>query len=111
MGWLRRPGASSGWSSCRSGRAFRHALLPHPMRLKLVRHLWGVARPWAEFMPLAKAAGYAGIEVNILELAPARRAELRERLADLGLFLVAQVFSDGFAAGGDVATHADSFRA
>jgi sugar phosphate isomerase/epimerase len=81
------------------------------MRLILVRHLWGVSEPWATFLPRARAAGYGAIEVNILELAPTARGELRARLADLGLGLVAQIFSDGFATGGDVATHADSFRA
>jgi sugar phosphate isomerase/epimerase len=80
------------------------------MRLLLVRHLWGVAEAWAEFLPRAKAAGYGAIEVNILELAPARRSELGSRLADLGLGLVAQIFTHGFAPGGDVALHLDSFR-
>lgn len=81
-----------------------------PMRLTLVRHLWGVTEAWAEFLPRAKAAGYDAIEVNILELAPERRRELTARLTDLGLGLVAQIFTNGFVAGGAVATHVDSFQ-
>lgn len=80
------------------------------MRLVTVRHLWGVEETWATFLPKAKAAGYAAIEVNILEMSAERRQELTRRLADLGLGLVAQIFTNGFVPGGDVATHADSFR-
>jgi len=80
------------------------------MRLVTVRHLWGVTEDWTTFLPRAKAAGYGAIEVNILEMLPARRRELTSRLADLGLGLVAQIFTNGFVPGGDVATHADSFR-
>ena len=80
------------------------------MRLVAVRHLWGVDEAWECFLPQAKAAGYAAIEVNILELTPVRRQELSTRLADLGLGLVAQIFTNGFVPGGDVATHVESFR-
>lgn len=80
------------------------------MRLVPVRHLWGVTEEWATFLPRAKAAGYGAIETNILEMTPDQRRELRTRLGDLGLDLVAQIFTNGFVAGGDVATHVDSFR-
>ncbi|HEX3134983.1 MAG TPA: hypothetical protein VHX44_15560, partial [Planctomycetota bacterium] len=80
------------------------------MRLTLVRSLWGVDEDWATFLPRAKARGYGAIEVNILEMTPARRSELVSRLADLGLGLVAQIFTNGFVPGGDVATHKTSFR-
>lgn len=80
------------------------------MRLVPVRHLWGVDEAWSTFLPKAKAAGYGAIEVNVLELTPAQRSELTTRLADLGLGLVAQIFTNGFIPGGDVATHVESFR-
>jgi sugar phosphate isomerase/epimerase len=80
------------------------------MRLIPVRHLWGVDEAWATFLPQAKAAGYLAIETNILEMTPERRAELSARLADLGLGLVAQIFTNGFVPGGEVGTHVDSFR-
>lgn len=80
------------------------------MHLMMVRHLWGVDEAWASFLPKAKAAGYGAIEVNILEMSAERRQELTTRLADLGLGLVAQIFTNGFVPGGDVATHAESFR-
>ena len=80
------------------------------MRLVTVRHLWGVEEEWATFFPRAKAAGYGAIEANILEMTPTHREELRARLADLGLGLVAQIFTNGFIPGGDVATHVESFR-
>lgn len=80
------------------------------MRLMPVRHLWGVTEAWATFLPKAKATGYGAIETNILEMTPDQRSELRARLADLGLGLVAQIFTNGFVPGGDVATHVDSFR-
>lgn len=80
------------------------------MRFVAVRHLWGVEEPWATFLPKAKATGYEAIETNILEMSPARRVELCARLSDLGLGLVAQIFTNGFVPGGDVATHVDSFR-
>jgi sugar phosphate isomerase/epimerase len=82
----------------------------HLMRFVAVRHLWGVDESWATFLPKAKATGYEAIEVNVLELAPARRIELVARLGELGLGLVAQIFTNGFIPGGDVATHVDSFR-
>jgi sugar phosphate isomerase/epimerase len=81
------------------------------MRLIPVRHLWGVDEDWATFLPKAKAAGYGAIEVNVFDLSPTRRSELTSRLADLGLGLVAQIFTNGFIPGGDVATHVESFRA
>ncbi len=80
------------------------------MRLVPVRHLWGVEETWASFLPTARAAGYQAVEVNVLELTPDRRRELVARLDDLGLGLVAQIFTNGFIPGGDVATHVDSFR-
>ncbi len=80
------------------------------MRLILVRHLWGVDEPWATFLPRAKAAGYGAIEVNILELTETQRDELTARMRDLGLGLVAQIFTDGFVTGGTVARHVDSFQ-
>lgn len=80
------------------------------MRLVPVRHLWGVVEPWATFLPKAKAAGYAAIEVNVLEMTGGQRTDLRSRLDDLGLGLVAQIFTNGFVPGGAVATHVDSFR-
>jgi sugar phosphate isomerase/epimerase len=80
------------------------------MRLIPVRHLWGVDEEWSTFLPKAKAAGYAAIETNILEMTPTARVDLRTRLDDLGLGLVAQIFTNGFVPGGDVATHIDSFR-
>lgn len=80
------------------------------MRLVPVRHLWGVDEGWATFLPTMKSAGYRAIEVNILDLTPVQRNELSARLADLGLGLVAQIFTNGFVPGGDVATHAESFR-
>lgn len=80
------------------------------MRLITVRHLWGVDEEWATFLPRAKTVGYGAIEANILEMTPTRRQELSSRLADLGLGLVAQIFTNGFIPGGDVATHVESFR-
>lgn len=80
------------------------------MRLIMVRHMWGVDEGWASFLPKAKAAGYGAIEINILLLTPVRRTELTTRLADLGLGLVAQIFTNAFIPGGDVATHVESFR-
>jgi sugar phosphate isomerase/epimerase len=80
------------------------------MRLVPVRHLWGVDEAWEMFLPRAKAAGYGAIEVNVLEMTPTARAELRTRLDDLGLGLVAQIFTHGFIPGGDIATHVESFR-
>jgi sugar phosphate isomerase/epimerase len=80
------------------------------MRLVPVRQLWGVDEAWATFLPKAKAAGYRAIEVNILELSAAQRLDFSARLADLGLGLVAQIFTNGFIAGGEVTTHVESFR-
>ncbi len=79
----------------------------NPMRLVLVRHLWGISESWENAMPRIAAEGFTAIEAPVERYAPAEAARLRELLATHGLGLVAQ----GFTYGADVDAHLAALRA
>lgn len=80
------------------------------MKLKLVRHLWGVdgATGYEQYLPRWRETGYTAVELS-LRLAPDPAAFLRF-LRQSGLEWVPQVFSRDFEPGGSVREHVDSLR-
>ena len=80
------------------------------MRLKLVRHLWGIdlTHGLHHYLPHWQAVGYEALEVSI-RMVPDRRAFL-SFLEDSRLQWVPQVFSRGLVPGGSVPEHLDSLR-
>lgn len=80
------------------------------MKLKLVRHLWGVdlTRDLRAYLPHWRQVGYAGLEVSL------RHVPDRERflafLKEASLEWVPQVFSRDFEPGGTVQQHLTSLR-
>ena len=84
------------------------------MRLKLVRHLWGVdlGRGLRPYLAGWRETGYTALEVSLRVLpGDAARTELLDvvRSGDWGW--VPQVFSNDFVAGGTVREHLASLRA
>lgn len=84
------------------------------MRLKLVRHLWGVdlGRGLRPYLAGWRETGYTALEVSLRVLPDgAVRAELLDavRASDWGW--VPQVFTNDFVAGGTVREHLSSLRA
>ena len=73
------------------------------MKLKLIRHLWGVTGSWEETFPRFAELGFTGIEAPL----PAKPDERRFRklLDQHGFAYIPQIFS----AGADAAEHARSF--
>lgn len=80
------------------------------MKLKLVRHLWGVDHtPGLEhYLPRWREVGYSAIEGSI-RIWPDRPGLLRF-LRDTGWDWIPQVFSNDFRGGGSVREHLDSLR-
>jgi hypothetical protein len=80
------------------------------MKLKLVRHLWGVegTHGYAHYLPRWREAGYAAVEVSI-RFVPDRTGFLRF-LKESGWPWVPQVYSRDFVPGGSVREHLDSLR-
>ena len=74
------------------------------MHLVLIRHLWGVERPWETAFPRFKAEGFAGIEAPLP--APADVPRFSDLLQLHGFCYVPQIFT----AGADVEEHLASFR-
>ena len=81
------------------------------MKLKLVRHLWGVdlTHGFEHHLPRWRDAGYEALE-NRIPPAPDRPAFLRF-LKESGFQWVPQIFSHAFMPGGTVREHLDSLRA
>src|SRR5688572_14240668 len=74
------------------------------MRLKLIRHLWGVEQPWEIAFPAIKSEGYAGIETPLVE------AKDEERFASLRKQHELEYIAMAFTAGESVAAHVKSFE-
>ena len=77
---------------------------PFPMRLLLIRHLWGVTGAWTEVFPRLQALGYHGIESALPPAAD--RDRFRELLDRHGFEFIAQIFT----AGDTLDAHLESFR-
>lgn len=80
------------------------------MKLKLIRHLWGVdlTHGLQHYIPRWREAGYEAIESSIRTV-PDRAGFLRF-LKESGFQWVPQIFSRDFVAGGSVDEHLDSLR-
>jgi hypothetical protein len=80
------------------------------MKLKLLRHLWGVdgTLGYDHHLPRWREVGYEALEISI-RLVPDRPAFLRF-LKESGLQWVPQIFSRDFVPGGTVREHLDSLR-
>ena len=80
------------------------------MKLKLVRHLWGVdlAHGLQHYLPRWRDVGYEALEVSI-RFVPDRGAFLRF-LSDNKFQWIPQIFSNDFIPGGTVREHLDSLR-
>jgi hypothetical protein len=80
------------------------------MKLKLVRHLWGVdgTHGYHHYLPRWRDVGYEAIEVSI-RFVPDRRTFL-DFLQQSGCPWVPQIFSRDFVPGGTVREHLDSLR-
>jgi hypothetical protein len=80
------------------------------MKLKLVRHLWGVdgALGYQQYLPRWREVGYEALEISI-RLVPDRATFLR-LLAENHLEWVPQIFSRDFVPGGTVREHLDSLQ-
>jgi hypothetical protein len=80
------------------------------MKLKLVRHLWGVdlAAGLDRYLPRWREVGYEAVEAPLRHV-PDRPAFLRF-VKDAGWQWIAQVFSRDFVPGGTVREHLDSLQ-
>jgi hypothetical protein len=80
------------------------------MKLKLVRHLWGVdgTHGYAQYLPRWRDVGYEAVEASI-RLVPDRGGFLAF-LKESGLEWVPQVYSRDFVPGGTVREHLDSLQ-
>jgi hypothetical protein len=80
------------------------------MKLKLVRHLWGVDLNggFNQYLPRWREVGYEAVEVS-LRFVPDRSA-FQRFLKDSGWQWIAQVFSREFVPGGTVRQHLDSLQ-
>ena len=80
------------------------------MKLKLVRHLWGVdqSRGLQHYLPRWREVGYEAVEVSIRFVAD--RPAFVRFLKESGFQFVPQIFSCDFVAGGTVREHLDSLR-
>ena len=74
------------------------------MRLRLIRHLWGVPGEWEDLFPQFRDLGFVGVEAA-LPPAPERR-RLRRLLKQHRFDFIPQIFTDGET----VTTHVESFR-
>jgi sugar phosphate isomerase/epimerase len=74
------------------------------MRLRLIRHLWGVPGEWEDLFPQFRDFGFAGVEAA-LPPAPERR-RLRRLLKQHRFDFIPQIFTDGDT----VTAHVESFR-
>lgn len=75
------------------------------MRLKLIRHLWGIDLPWEQSFPEIKADGFAGVE------APMPSAEDGERFKRLIHAHGFEFRAMAFTGGANVREHLASLRA
>ncbi|MCY2928579.1 MAG: TIM barrel protein [Planctomycetota bacterium] len=80
------------------------------MKLKLIRHLWGVNEPWESCFPRFVQQGYEGIETD-LPAGPADEERLLALLERHGLALIVQVLVPVDRADPSVARHVDAFGA
>src|SRR5690348_8269924 len=74
------------------------------MRLKLIRHLWGIDQPWEQCFPKIRAEGFTGIETVLIGQADEER--FRSLMKANGFDYIAMAFTSG----DDVAAHVRSFR-
>jgi hypothetical protein len=81
------------------------------MKLKLVRHLWGVdlSHGLQHYLPRWRDVGYEALEISARHVPD--RAGLLRFLKDTGLQWIPQIFSNDFVPGGTVREHLDSLRA
>ena len=80
------------------------------MKLKLVRHLWGVdlTHGLQQYLPRWREVGYEALETSIRTV-PDREALLRF-LKENAFQWIPQIFSNDFVPGGTVREHLDSLR-
>jgi hypothetical protein len=76
------------------------------MKLKLIRHLWGVADPFAA-LPRFKEQGYEGIEAGVLIMPETER--LADAIRANGFDFIPQIFTAEFDPVDEVSRHVDSF--
>lgn len=74
------------------------------MRLKLIRHLWGVEEPWETCFTKFKSEGYVGIETPLID------SKEHERFATMMKSHEFEYIAMAFTAGDSVAAHAKSFE-
>jgi sugar phosphate isomerase/epimerase len=74
------------------------------MRLKLIRHLWGIDQPWEQCFPKIRAEGFTGIETVLIPQSDEER--FRSLMKSHGFDYVAMAFTGG----DDVAAHVRSFQ-
>ncbi len=80
------------------------------MKIKLVRHLWGVdaTQGYLHYLPRWRDVGYEIVETPICLMAD--RTPFYQFLKESGWQWIPQVFSNDFVPGGSVRTHLDSLR-
>lgn len=79
------------------------------MKLRLFRHLWGVAGEWEDLFPRFKQAGYEGIEGQVPP--PQDRKRFRALLRLHRLEFIPQVFSHGETVAGHLESLAEQIAA
>jgi len=83
------------------------------MKLRTVRHLWGVEEAWETAFPKFKELGYYAIESPLCEFAEGDRARLKKLITENGLQFVNQIHTDSYHPGKrskDVKHHLERFR-
>ncbi len=80
------------------------------MKLKLVRHLWGVdpKHGYLHYLPRWREVGYEIVETPICLMPD--QTDFRTFLKESGWGWIPQVFSNDFIPGGSIRTHLDSLR-
>lgn len=74
------------------------------MELHLYRQLWGLEKPWDDYLEAFRTFGYRGVEVALPFVAPVDK--WREEFERLELQVLPMIFTEGR----DVAAHIASFR-
>lgn len=80
------------------------------MKLKLVRHFWGVdpSRGWDHYLPRWREVGYEAVEASLRHVPD--RADFLQFLKTSSLGWIPQVFSHDFQPGGSVREHLASLE-
>src|SRR3954466_8001122 len=74
------------------------------MRLKLIRHLWGVDQSWEQCFPKIRAEGFTGIETVLIP--PAEEARFQSLMSASQFDYIAMAFTSGEG----VSAHVKSFQ-